>query len=200
MSHFDERARQWDSRPMSVQLAAVPPRLDEYVHFQKTDRVLDFGAGTGLLALDIAPKVQEVLALDMSSKMLEVLQEKAKLANIHNVQIHHHDIHEGIPDGLDKIVSCMALHHVLDIAALFAAFARALKKGGEIALVDLYAEDGSFHGDNVGKGVHHLGFEPEYLEKIALGAGFGDVVFVEIVRIQKAERSYPLFLMRATKC
>ena len=37
------------------------------------------------------------------------------------------------------------------------AFADALQPGGRIALVDLYAEDGSFHGDNAAKGVHHFG-------------------------------------------
>lgn len=199
-NHFDANARQWDARPMSVQLAAVPSVLLERVNFQKTDRVLDFGAGTGLLALPIAAQVQEVFALDMSTKMLEVLQEKAKMQHLHHVQTLNQDIHAGLPCVFDKIVSCMALHHVQNIQALFAAFAQALYVGGEIALVDLYAEDGSFHGDNVGKGVHHLGFEPDNLKQIAHNVGFSNVSFDTIMNIQKSERVYPLFLMRATKC
>ena len=53
-THFDTGAREWDQRPTSLQLAAVPPRLLAQVPFAATDRVLDFGAGTGLLATAIA--------------------------------------------------------------------------------------------------------------------------------------------------
>ena len=51
------------------------------------------------------------------------------------------------------------------------AFADALQPGGRIALVDMYAEDGSFHGDNAAKGVHHLGFAPDALQALAEQAG-----------------------------
>ena len=76
-THFDTGAREWDQRPTSLQLAAVPPRLLAQVPFAATDRVLDFGAGTGLLATAIAPHVAQVTALDSSGPMLQVLREKA---------------------------------------------------------------------------------------------------------------------------
>ena len=75
-THFDTGAREWDQRPTSLQLAAVPPRLLAQVPFAATDRVLDFGAGTGLLATAIAPHVAHVTALDSSGPMLQVLREK----------------------------------------------------------------------------------------------------------------------------
>lgn len=73
-THFDTGAREWDQRPASQQLAAVPPRLLAQVPFATTDRVLDFGAGTGLLATAIAPHVAHVTALDSSGPMLQVLR------------------------------------------------------------------------------------------------------------------------------
>ena len=80
-SHFDTAARDWDQRPMSQQLAAVPPRLLAHLPLAPTDHVLDFGAGTGLLATQIAPLVEQVTALDMSGAMLQVLADKG-FANI----------------------------------------------------------------------------------------------------------------------
>jgi predicted TPR repeat methyltransferase len=80
-SHFDTAARDWDQRPMSQQLAAVPPRLLAHLPLAPTDHVLDFGAGTGLLATQIAPRVAQVTALDMSGAMLQVLADKG-FANI----------------------------------------------------------------------------------------------------------------------
>ncbi|HRM63882.1 MAG TPA: class I SAM-dependent methyltransferase, partial [Acidovorax temperans] len=103
-THFDTGAREWDQRPTSLQLAAVPPRLLAQVPFAATDRVLDFGAGTGLLATAIAPHVAHVTALDSSGSMLQVLREKG-FANITTLQ---RDIFDGLPERYDAIVSCMA--------------------------------------------------------------------------------------------
>lgn len=189
---FDREAQEWDQRPTSLQLAPVPGRLLAQVRFGARDHVLDFGAGTGLLATAVAAQVARVTALDTSAGMLAVLRDKG-LTNIDTLE---QDIFEGLPGRYDAIVSCMALHHVADTAGLFREFARALVPGGQIALVDLYAEDGSFHGDNVAKGVQHFGFEPAVLEDIAHAAGLRRIGFSEIVRVHRSTgRSYPLFLM-----
>lgn len=195
-THFDTAARDWDQRPLSQQLAAVPERMLAQLPLQASDHVLDFGAGTGLLSVPIAPKVAQVTALDMSAAMLQVLNEKG-LANITTLQ---QDIFAGLPGRYYAIVSCMALHHVADTAALLRAFAAALHPGGRIALVDLYQEDGSFHGDNEAKGVQHFGFAPEALQALAEQAGLMDIAFSDILRLQHRNgRAYPLFLMTGRK-
>lgn len=122
-THFDTGAREWDQRPTSLQLAAVPPRLLAQVPFATTDRVLDFGAGTGLLATAIAPHVAQVTALDSSGPMLQVLREKG-FANITTLQ---QDIFDGLPERYDAIVSCMAMHHVPDTRARWSGACAALR-------------------------------------------------------------------------
>ncbi len=195
-THFDTAARDWDQRPMSQQLAAVPPLLLAQLPLSPTDQVLDFGAGTGLLSTAIAPRVARVTALDMSAAMLQVLAEKG-FANITPLQ---QDIFAGLPGRYHAIVSCMALHHVADTGALLRAFADALHPGGRIALVDLYPEDGSFHGDNAAKGVQHFGFAPEALRELAQTAGLRGLAFTEILRMRHRNgREYPLFLMTGHK-
>ena len=195
-THFDTAARDWDQRPMSQQLAVVPERVLAQLPLQASDHVLDFGAGTGLLSTAIAPKVAQVTALDMSAAMLQVLDEKG----LANITTHHGDIFDGLPGHYHAVVSCMALHHVADTAALLRAFATALHHGGRIALVDLYQEDGSFHGDNAAKGVQHLGFVPDHLQAQAEQAGFVDIAFSDILHVQQSNvRTYPLFLMTGRK-
>ena len=198
-THFDTAARDWDQRPMSLQLATVPERLLAQVPFSADDRVLDFGAGTGLLSTAIAPKVAHVTALDTSAEMLQVLNEKG----FANITTRQQDIFAGLPTRHHAVVSCMALHHVADTGALLQAFADALHPGGRIALVDLYAEDGSFHGDqetNAAKGVQHFGFAPEALQALAEQAGFADIAFSHLQDMQHRNgRAYPLFLMTGRK-
>ena len=195
-THFDALAREWDQRPTSVQLAVVPGRLLTQLPLQAGDHVLDFGAGTGLLSTAIAPLVAQVTALDTSAPMLQVLDEKG----FANITTRQQDIFAGLPEHYHAIVSCMAMHHVADSAALMRAFAAALHSGGRIALVDLYAEDGSFHGDNAAKGVQHFGFMPAALQALAEKAGLTEIAFSEILRVQQRNgRAYPLFLMTGRK-
>ena len=83
------------------------------------------------------------------------------------------------------------------------AFADALHSGGRIALIDLYAEDGSFHGskeDNDAKGVQHFGFAPTALQTLAEQAGFADIAFSAVQDMQHRNgRAYPIFLMTGRK-
>jgi len=195
-THFDRAARDWDQRPVSQQLAPIAARLMASVRPSPEAHVLDFGAGTGLLAAQIAPHVAHVTALDTSAGMLQVLAEKG----LPNLTVCQGDVFTSPLPRYDLIVSCMAMHHVADTAALLQRFADLLHSAGQVALVDLYAEDGSFHGDNAAKGVHHLGFAPEALQALAEQAGLQDVAFAEILQVQhKNGRSYPLFLMTGRK-
>ena len=198
-THFDVSARNWDQRPMSQQLASAAACLLANVPFSATDHVLDFGAGTGLLSTVIAPKVTHVTALDTSAEMLQVLNDKG----FANITTRQQDVFAGLPERYDAVVSCMAMHHVADTGALMQAFADALHSGGRIALIDLYAEDGSFHGskeDNDAKGVQHFGFAPTALQTLAEQAGFADITFSPIQEMQHRNgRAYPIFLMTGRK-
>lgn len=193
---FDQSARDWDKRRMSVQLAEVSDLLLPLLVLNDRQHWLDFGSGTGLLSVPLAARVELVTALDTSEKMLEVLAEK----RIHNIQTLNQNVFSGLPHNYDGVVSCMALHHVESTTELLKAFYQHLKQDGQLALVDLYAEDGSFHGDNEGKGVKHLGFDTEALRKTAEALGFVEVSFAEIMQIEHRNgREYPLFVMLARR-
>lgn len=193
---FDNTAKNWDKRRMSVQLAEVADLLLPQLVLNNCQHWLDFGSGTGLLSVPLAARVGQVTALDTSEKMLEVLAEKG----IGNIQTLNQNVFSGLPHDYDGVVSCMALHHVDSTAELLKKLYRHLKNDGQLALVDLYAEDGSFHGDNEAKGVKHLGFDIEELRAAAEDAGFVEVSFAEIMQIQHRNgREYPLFVMLARR-
>ncbi|MBI5323894.1 MAG: class I SAM-dependent methyltransferase [Ignavibacteriae bacterium] len=51
-----------------------------------SDKVLDFGCGTGLISIEIAGNVQMVHGVDISSKMIEISNMKAIERKIHNIE------------------------------------------------------------------------------------------------------------------
>ena len=73
-----------------------------------------------------------------------------------------------------------------------------LAPGGRIALADLDAEDGSFHGPDA-PGVHHLGFDRAELAAKLEAAGFAEVRFADAARSEKNGRAYSVFIAAARK-
>ena len=191
---FDNAAHTWEQKPTRLILAEnIAKTIREHFPLSNDMELLDFGAGTGLLSMEILPHVRSITAVDTSPKMLEVLENKGA----EGITTHCMDIFsETLEKRFDAVISSMVMHHVQDTKALFSRIHTLLHEGGRIAFADLYKEDGSFHDDNTG--VHHFGFEPETLTTLLEGIGFEDVTFHTAYTFQKA-KAYSVFLMTATK-
>ena len=199
-SSFDARAQTWDDDPRRRKLAeSIFAALERAVPLRADMAALDYGAGTGLLALAIAARVRRVLAVDSSAGMLAVLAEKARTGGANVETLHADFAKDPLPAGpFDLVASAMTLHHVADVEGLLRKFFALLAPGGRIALADLDAEDGSFHGANAA-GVHHLGFDRAALARQLAAAGFIGVCFSDAARNEKNGRAYTVFLAAARK-
>lgn len=195
---FRDKAGDWDARPTPVQISeGVFEALKRRVPLGPEMRVLDFGAGTGLLITKIAPFVARLLAVDVSRAMLDKLAEKRELDG--KVEIFCQDIlQQPLEVRVDLIVSAMAMHHVENTRALAATLHAHLVPGGRIALADLDREDGTFHPAGT-EGVFHHGFDREALAKVLDETGFTDVDFGTACVVQKEARQYPVFLVTAAR-
>ncbi len=113
----------------------------EKLKITEEDVVLDFGCGTGGIALNLTPFCKKVICVDLSSEMLDILESKAIKQNITNIETHINGFltyhHEG--DKVDKIVSKFALHHLPDFWKSIALLkmANTLKTGGKLYLSDV---------------------------------------------------------------
>jgi len=202
-SRFDQAAAQWDNSPALQALArAVGDAIRRAVPLEPPWRALDYGAGTGLVTLQILPRIAAVTAVDASAGMLDQLSKKLAASGINNVFVRQWDILSApFPEtGFDLCFSSMTLHHLRDVPLAFERFRQLLKPGGWLAMADLDTEDGSFHGPN--NDVFHNGFERAAILEWLGKAGFVGAAISDAHRLLRpdasgAMRSYGIFLAAA---
>lgn len=104
-------------------------------------RVVDVGAGTGLLTLTAAQHAREVWALDIAPKMVEYLRAKAASAQLENIQfVVASAVSLPLVDGsADVVVSNYCFHHLSDRdkQRALSEVMRVLEPGGKLVFGDM---------------------------------------------------------------
>jgi 2-polyprenyl-3-methyl-5-hydroxy-6-metoxy-1,4-benzoquinol methylase len=197
--HFDQAAATWDLADRRVLLAhTVVEAISLRVPLSRELNALDFGCGTGLVTLELAPKLGSISGADTSPGMLKTLAGKAEIQGIQVRLMPLDSAGNGELGGpYDLIVSSMTMHHVADVPALFRRFAHHLNPDGRVALADLDEEDGTFHEDKTG--VHHNGFLREQIQSWLAEAGFREIQLETAAVTAKESRDFSIFLATARR-
>jgi ubiquinone/menaquinone biosynthesis C-methylase UbiE len=202
-SRFDQIAAQWDESPRRAATAiAVAEAIAAAVPLSPHWRALEYGCGTGLVGVRLLAQLQHLTAADLSPGMLTVLREKIAAAGLKGITPQVLDLTSAPPppERYDFIFTSMTLHHIPDVGALLRTFASMLEPEGWVALADLDAEDGGFHGPDVA-GIAHRGFERAALQRWLQAAGFRSVTFRTAHIVEKEREGevhrYPVFLATA---
>jgi SAM-dependent methyltransferase len=111
-------------------------RMCELVEARPDDVVCDAGTGMGNVARVLAPKVAEVVAIDVEAGREAVIG-KLRLPNVRFVSA---DLDDGRIPGEDSAYSVLvcraALHHIGNKAGFFAECGRVLRPGGRLYIMD----------------------------------------------------------------
>lgn len=195
---FSHKAKDYDQlKSRTDNVNNIAQGILNEIAFTKDMSIMDFGSGTGLLLSKIAPHVQEITAVDISSSMNEVLRSKIDTINC-KLDIAEMDLTKASLDKtFDAIISSMTFHHIEDIQELFNKLYSLVTTNGLIAIADIDKEDGSFHTSDTG--VFHLGFERELFLNFANIAGFKDLKIQTVNVMEKPTGTYPVFLLTGRK-
>jgi len=138
---WDERVESWEEVAASPAFLSIRDRILELAEPRRDDRAVDLGAGTGLLALALAPRVRELVAVDISERMLERLDDRAVADGVHNVELVVADLRR-LPledESATLVVSNYAFHHLDDPGKelALAEARRILRPGGRLVICDM---------------------------------------------------------------
>ena len=163
--NFNHKAETFDS-PKNIFLAnLVCQAVEKQINLLSDKEILDFGGGTGLLALPLAKQAKSVTLLDISEKMLEQARLKAEQQEIKNIQFLEQDLlKKPLKQEFDLVVVCRVLHHMPDLDATLSLFHQHLKEDGQLLLADFTKTEANHHG-----------FDLAELEKQLIEHGFSSV-------------------------
>ncbi|ATD01495.1 class I SAM-dependent DNA methyltransferase [Pseudoalteromonas spongiae] len=130
---WDEYADGWDNNQDVVLYAENAFKsLTQYTELNGL-RVLDFGCGTGLLTEKVAKQAAEIIAIDTSAKMIDVLNAKS-LTNVRTLccELSEHEIKNNplLTEGFDLIIASSVCAFVPNYQQLLTLFKRLLNQSG----------------------------------------------------------------------
>lgn len=126
-----------------------PEALLNMIPLKATDHLLDFGAGTGYLAIPAAKRVDgPVYALDIDPSMLKMIREKADGENLSNVvPILGGDGDLPLPaESIDIVLASLVLHEIYPLAKTIKKIKDVLKTGGYLVVTELEPKNSPSHG------------------------------------------------------
>ncbi len=208
MSIFDDMAHTWDDKADRLERArVVAARLREVLDFEGVEAGLEYGCGTGQLSFALADLLPHCLLVDTSTEMLKAAERgtvERKLPwdterrNFATKSLDH-------PEGIADVLFCLqVLHHVDDLETTIHNMKRALRPGGQVALVDLPKGSSGFHhgsGHDPADNPHLDGLDRDELESLLVAEGFAGVTWHEDIELQRedgdGDETYSLFLVTA---
>lgn len=104
---------------------------------------LDVACGAAHVAQEIAPRVRQVVGIDLTPALLDLAAARLAAADIRNVLLQQGDA-AALPftDGAFDLVVCRAaVHHFPDPAVQLAEMARVCRPGGRVVVSDSLAPD-----------------------------------------------------------
>jgi len=136
---FSKQAASFGESGLTLSSQEYLAWMVDILPLQSDFRVLDVAAGTGHLSRAIAPRVRQVVAMDMTPEMLENAKEEAARADLGNILFEEGDAaalrYEDA--SFDMVVTRFAIHHFERPEVQFKEMVRVCRPDHAVGVIDL---------------------------------------------------------------
>ncbi len=200
---FNEHAKTWDTDKRIERAKIISKEIAAKVNRKNGLTAMEFGCGTGLVSFNLEEMFDEIMLVDSSEGMLEIVNEKIEKLNVNNFSARLVDLTVNDLTGVtfDVIYTSMVLHHIKELKMVLKKLYSLLNQNGQLIVVDLNSNVG-FHNDEAGFEGHN-GFEQKEFFSLLKGIGFRQIQSETFYHGQKENTdksvNYSLFITNAIK-
>lgn len=182
----EEWVPRWESE--SREIFASRAEIVEALELAAGARVADVGSGTGLFVEPISAAIKDtgrLFAVDISPKFVEYIKNRVKKRGLKNVEVilSRQDSTELSEASVHVVFLCDTYHHFEFAEKMLASIRRALRKGGQLVVIDFERVPGQSREWVV----NHVRAGKEQVKEEIVQAGF---VFKEEVKIEGLSENY----------
>jgi ubiquinone/menaquinone biosynthesis C-methylase UbiE len=141
-SQFNQAAANYSTSPIHAAGTDLTEML-KAAELNGQEQVLDAGSGTGHTALFFAPHVAQIIAFDLSEKMLGQGRKLAEDRGITNIEFRRGDV-EHLPfadASFDLITTRLSAHHWPNLLTALREFRRVMRPNGRLLVSDIVSWD-----------------------------------------------------------
>jgi len=204
MENFGLMAKDFDTDKRIERAKIISDEIRLRISGGHVKSALEYGCGTGLVGIQLINDVNSLLFVDSSEAMIEQVKLKLRRLGKPSDYATCHDFMEDVPQNIrvDYIFSVLVLHHIKDTKAILSRLYSILNEKGHFIMVDINADDGSFHAKYPDFDGHH-GFGQTTLTSLAIEVGFNKVDIKTFYHGNKTvgdkTNPYSLFILDAVK-
>jgi ubiquinone/menaquinone biosynthesis C-methylase UbiE len=164
---FEQMAKRYDTEERMELAKVIVKEVRPELRNSKSQSLIDYGSGTGLVSLELADLVDSILLVDSSEQMLEVAKAKISHRGISNANVLYSDFTQDTPElKADIILLSLVLLHIPDTKKILQELFSILKDGGKLIMIDFDKNDQINHPKV------HNGFSQEELKRRLSEVGF----------------------------
>ncbi|MCM3087870.1 class I SAM-dependent methyltransferase [Bhargavaea ginsengi] len=179
---FEQMASKYDTEDRIALAQVITKEVREVLGDSRSESLIDYGSGTGLVSLELTDLTKSVLLVDSSEQMLKIAKGKIERRDIANADVLYSDFIQEKPEfKADIVLMSLVLLHIPDTDKILREMHEVLNEGGQLIIVDFDKHDEVSHPKV------HNGFNHEELKNRLSHAGFNPL---EIRTFHHGERIF----------
>jgi ubiquinone/menaquinone biosynthesis C-methylase UbiE len=172
--YFSRAAHQWDDMQKSFFSDSVRAKIYSFARLTPGVVVADIGCGTGYITEGLINKGIQVIAVDQSEEMLEMMKRKLSDHNFIDYRVGEAYMLPIDSESVKYAFANMYLHHVEAPKKAIKEMYRILKPAGRLIITDL--DEHNFEFLRKEQNDHWMGFKRADIKKWFIKSGFKNTV------------------------